>query len=224
MNITAATLLSICYQKHLHATRAEKIAGLLMSICPQYGIDTADIMHEFLANLLHECFEFTRYEEGLNYKAEALIKNFGRHRITEAQAWMYGRTTTQQANQKMIANTIYGGEWGKKNLGNTFPNDGFDFRGSGAIQLTGRKNITDFALWMEKKFALKKTPEQWAEALRTSDEYSMHSACWIFAIGKKLIQAAIDDQMQTIVLRINGGLNGIDERMKYYDLCKKYIV
>ena len=37
-------------------------------------------------------------------------------------------------------NFIYGGEWGKRNLGNIDPDDGFRFRGGGLIQLTGRAN------------------------------------------------------------------------------------
>ena len=224
MNITTEILLSVCYKNKLHPTRAEKIAKHLTGICPLYGINNADIMHEFLANLLHECDEFTRYEESLNYSAEALISKFGRHRISEADAWRYGRTREHPADQKRIANTIYGGKWGKENLGNVFENDGFDFRGSGPIQGTGRANITQFAMYMEKTFTLKKTPEQWAEQLRTSDEYGIHFACWIFAISKKLIDEAINDLMETIVKRINGGLLGLDDRMKYYDLCKKFIV
>lgn len=222
--ITGAVLLKVCYQKKLHATRAEKIANLLMGICPLYGIDTADIMHEFLANLLHECKEFTDYEESLNYKSEALISEFGRHRISVEDAWRYGRNDKHPADQKAIGNLIYGGHWGLKNLGNTDLHDGFNLRGSGPIQMTGRGNLSAFAKWMEKKFAVKKTVEEWAESLRTNDEYAIHSACWIFAISKSLIDEAVNDQMKTIVLRINGGLMGLDDRMTYYDLCKKYIV
>lgn len=224
MNITGTTLLSICYKKKLHSTRADKIANLLMGICPAYGINNGDIMHEFLANLLHECGEFTDYEESLNYSSEALISKFGRHRISVEDAWRYGRSGSHQADQKAIANLLYGGHWGLKNLGNTDINDGFNLRGSGPIQMTGRGNFTAFAKWMEKKFAVRKTVEQWAELLRTNDEYAIHSACWIFAISKSLIDEAINDQMKTIVLRINGGLMGLDDRMRYYDLCKKYIV
>ena len=84
--------------------------------------------------------------ENLNYSVDGLLKTFGRHRITEAQARRYGRTNNQPANQPAIANTIYGGEWGRKNLGNTLPNDGWDFRGRGLVQITGRTNYAKYDL------------------------------------------------------------------------------
>lgn len=84
--------------------------------------------------------------ENLNYSVEGLLKTFGRHRITEAQARHYGRTNNQPANQQVIANIIYGGEWGRKNLGNTLPNDGWDFRGRGLVQITGRTNYAKYDL------------------------------------------------------------------------------
>jgi hypothetical protein len=45
----------------------------------------------------------------------------------------------------MIANCIYGGEWGAKHLGNTEPGDGWMCRGAGPLQGTGRDNFTRFA-------------------------------------------------------------------------------
>lgn len=84
--------------------------------------------------------------ENLNYSVEGLLKTFGRHRITEAQARRYGRTNNQPANQQAIANTVYGGEWGLKNLGNTKTDDGWRYRGRGLPQITGRTNYTKFGI------------------------------------------------------------------------------
>lgn len=78
--------------------------------------------------------------ESLNYTVEALLSNFGRHRISEADAKKYGRTSLQKANQVEIGNRIYGGNWGKINLGNTKPDDGYKLRGGGIYQITGRAN------------------------------------------------------------------------------------
>jgi putative chitinase len=99
----------------------------------------------FLGQVHHETGGYTSGRENLNYTTTALLSLFGRHRISEADAQKYGRNNTNKANQQEIANCLYGGEWGKKNLRNTEPNDGWLFRGNGSIQLTGRGNHQAFA-------------------------------------------------------------------------------
>ncbi len=68
------------------------------------------------------------------------------------------------------------------------------------------------------------TLTQLSELLRTDDRMAIHSACWVFAVAKNLIQQAIDDSMNSIVKRINGGYIGMDDRIKYYDRAKEYYV
>jgi putative chitinase len=220
--VTADQLSKVC--PTLNKARVNNLVPYFNTICPTYGIDSKDIFHEFLANLCEESGCFLRYEENLNYSSDALVRLFGRHRISFEDSIRFGRTTAHHANQRMIANTIYGGEWGKKELGNIETEDGWEFRGSGPIQMTGRRNVTAFAVWMEKTFNIKKTPELWADLLRHSDEYGIHSACWIFAIAKQLVDEAQNDDMKTIVKRINGGLMNYEKRLQYYELAKKYIV
>lgn len=79
--------------------------------------------------------------ESMNYSVEGLIRGFGRHRISIEDAKKFGRTATQKANQKEIANRLYGGTWGKTNLGNTQPTDPYNLRGAGIYQITGRTNF-----------------------------------------------------------------------------------
>lgn len=81
--------------------------------------------------------------ENLNYSTEALKAKFG-NRISAADAQKYGRNASHPANQEAIANIIYGGEWGKANLGNTQPGDGWKYKGAGLTQMTGRKNFSKF--------------------------------------------------------------------------------
>ena len=195
----------------------DTVAGLINRICPQYGIRNADILHEFLANLLEECGEFNTFAESLNYSVTSLRRVFGVHRISDADAARLCRTATRPADQVALANILYGGQFGRKNLGNTQPNDGWNFRGSGPIHLTGRRNMEAFTAFFNANQGTRHTAEQMAHLLRTDLAIGMHSACWIFAVSKKLIQAAIDDQFETTVRRINGGLTNFPKRKQYYN-------
>jgi predicted chitinase len=65
--------------------------------------------------------------------------------------------------------------------------------------------------------------DQIAEDVRLTDQMALHSACYIFSVSMKLIPAALANNMQYIIRRINGGLIGSKERMDYYELCKTYI-
>ena len=48
----------------------------------------------------------------------------------------------------------------------------------------------------------------------------LHFACWFFSIAKGLIQYAIKDDFKGVVLRINGGYNGLYDRTNYYNRAK----
>ena len=113
--------------------------------CVRWGIDTFREVCSFLANINEETAGLTLLEESLNYSVEALISKFGRHRISIADANKFGRGNGHPANQQALANILYGGEWGLKNLGNKLPGDGWKFKGYGPKQLTGRRNQSDFA-------------------------------------------------------------------------------
>lgn len=91
--------------------------------------------------------------ESLNYSVEALRSKFG-NRISSSDAAKYGRTSTQKANQEAIANIIYGGEWGRQNLGNIQSGDGWKYRGRSLTQVTGRRNYAKFGLESNPEDAL----------------------------------------------------------------------
>lgn len=121
-------------------TRAQELATKYRTLLNRNGINTPLRLAHFFAQAKVEA-DLKPKQENLNYSVEGLLTKFGRHRISEADARRFGRTATRRANQQAIANLIYGGEWGRKNLGNTQQNDGFVFRGAGIFQITGRANF-----------------------------------------------------------------------------------
>ena len=120
-------------------TQAERLATKYKTLLNKNGINTPLRLAHFFGQGFVEA-ELKPKQENLNYSVEGLLTKFGRHRISEVDARKFGRTTTQRANQKEIANRIYGGEWGKKNLGNIKLNDGNLYIGRGTFQITGRAN------------------------------------------------------------------------------------
>lgn len=95
---------------------------------------------DFLPNILQESAMLERLVESMDYAADRLVAVFGSKRISSARAQEIGRTTRQPADQSAIANQVYGGEWGRKQLGNIAGDDGWRYRGRSPIQITGRAN------------------------------------------------------------------------------------
>ena len=222
MKLTPEILNKICPSL---GNKAIIISDTLNKITPNYGMDSADILEDFIPNLLVESGEFTTFEENLNYSTDALIAKFGRHRISEDAAKEFGRNSKHKADQQSIANCLYGGKWGEVNLGNTQVGDGWTFRGAGPIQGTGRGLISSFAVFYNTKFGTNYSPEQIAIMMRdkVNIEIGIHFACWLFSIAKNLIQMSIDDNFKGIIKKINGGYNGIDERTSFYNKCKIHL-
>lgn len=209
MIITAAQLNKVCI--NIKPDRCQVIADLLNKIAPAYNMMDVDILQEFIAQTAHESMEFTHKSENLNYSAEGLIKTFGKRRFpTLAVALQYAR------QPQKIANYVYGGR-----LGNYLPNDGWDMRGGGFIQTTGRSNWEGYAAY--KRADVIET----ANNVRTRDDWAMDNGCWIYATKMKLIPLSVGSNMNNFIAmtrRINGGLNGLEDRKKYYERAKKYIV
>lgn len=180
----------------------------------EFGITAPLDQAMFIAQMGHESGGYTTLVESLNYAADKLVPTFGSHRITAQQAAALGRTATQPANQKAIANLVYGGEWGKKNLGNQTSGDGWKYRGRGLKQITGLSNYRSCGLAL--KLDLVSYPE-----LLERDEYAARSAAWFYVSHGCLLHSG---DVERVTLLINGGRNGLDDRRRRYNLAKSVLV
>lgn len=102
---------------------------------------------------------------------------------------------------------------GREDLGNVEPGDGKKFRGRGLLQCTGRANYE--ALSHALNFDFIKEPE----ALEKPGAAAM-SAGWFWYL-KDLNRLADIDAFEKITRIINGGLNGLEDRLKHWENCKK---
>jgi predicted chitinase len=100
-----------------------------------------------------------------------------------------------------------------KSLGNTQPGDGFRYRGRGPIQITGRANYKKYGDLLGVD--LVSNPD-----LAAQPKYAFQTA-GLFWRMRGLNELADAEDFITITKRINGGLTGLAERERYYEVAKK---
>lgn len=111
------------------------------------GIVTRLRLAAALANFSHETGGGSRLVENMDYSPSGAAATFGRRATDEVLALCRqpGERAAPIVRQAAIANLVYGGEFGRVQLGNVEPGDGWRFRGRGLIQITGRSNYTRVA-------------------------------------------------------------------------------
>lgn len=113
---------------------------------------------------------------------------------------------------------------GRKDLGNTEPGDGMLFKGRGFIQLTGRANYQAFN---DSDLCLVDVIER--PGLVSQFPINQMASLWFWERNKLNELADLDDGtnseeiVKRITKRVNGGYNGLDERIKYYWALRKQI-
>ena len=101
---------------------------------------------------------------------------------------------------------------GRSDLGNTKTGDGKLFKGRGLIQLTGRTNYTKYFKYLKKE-SLISTPKIIGENI----EYTFDSAGWYWVNGSAwgdMNPKANEDDLISVSIGVNGGLNGYLHRKK----------
>lgn len=105
-----------------------------------------------------------------------------------------------------------------KMLGNTKKGDGWKYRGRGFLMLTGRHNYQSYQNSEYCKGDIMEKPE-----LLEGQNGSVKSGMWWwFTHG--LNELADKDDIVKITKKINGGLNGIDDRKNWFQICKKVLL
>lgn len=170
----------------------------------EHGITTPLRLAHFCAQAFHETGGLTIEWESGNYSAERLVEIFGIGHHSAAVKVDEARRLAHDG--PAIFERVYGlGNPHKAHeLGNMQPGDGWKYRGGGIMQTTGRSNYrrmgekcgVDFEghpeLVLSAEHALKPALTEWTEG--------------------NLNAAADRNDITTITKRINGGLNGLDDR------------
>jgi len=187
--------------------RCHELTEIINEQCVKYGIVEPEVFKMFIANIIQESGEFSAKQENMNYRAETIVKVWPSRFKTIADATPYAR------NPQLLANKVYGGR-----MGNTDPNDGWQYRGGGFIGITGKELYQQYAKYIGKDVSMT------ADLVHSSDSYAFDCSCWFFAVYKKIIPIAKAGNFKAVVKAINGGYIGLETREHYYNLCKSVIV
>lgn len=171
------------------------------SLLDDYNINSPLRISHFLAQVTHESNDFKVLKENLNYSQSGLLSVFRKY-FTPEQALAYAR------KPEKIANRVYANRLGN---GDEASGDGWKYRGRGTIQVTGKTNYMKCSLYLFNDETLLTNPDKLLEP-----KYAILSACWYWRTNN-LNMWCDNNDIYTLTRRINGGLNGIEDRKKRFD-------
>lgn len=181
---------------------AGKYSKPIEDACIRWGIVEGRDKVRFIAQCSVETAGFKCVSELTNYSAAGLLRVFkGRNGLmTLAQAQLL-----VSAGPRAVFNHVYGGKWGRENLGNIEPDDGWNFRGRGLIQTTGRDNYRATSMGMYGDLRLLEDPD----LLMIPEEAA--SSAGYYWYSRRL--NGIED-VRAVTKKINAGLLHLPERIK----------
>jgi len=181
-----------------------KVLEELPEIIKHFSINTPLRLSHFLGQCMHESAGFSLVRENLNYPAKGLRKTFGKYFHSEELSIIYAR------KPEKIANRVYANRMGN---GNEASGDGWKYRGRGYIQLTGYNNYVAFGKNINEDVT--------SDPDVVATKYPLLSAAWFFETNKLCLIAdrgTDNEVVKDITLKINGGTNGLEDRIENFKL------
>lgn len=195
--LTTALLVTGC---GCNSTVAGQWLAPLQAAVTQFGIDkTPEGLAAFLANVGVESNGLQSLVENLNYSAAGLANTWPQRYAVDphvTQKVPNSLAVQIQRNQQLIANTTYANRLGN---GDVNSGDGWNFRGQGPIQLTGRDNFMKF-------FAAVGLPLQTDPATLQQPVNGSLSAAYFFSTLSSALQFGSEGNFDCSVQSVNGQL------------------
>lgn len=190
----------------------EGIVAAAPRVGDKYGFaDKPMLWAHFMAQASEECGQGLEMIESLNYTVQRLRAIFPTHfTLAMAQRWAH--------NEKMIGEIAYGGRMGNAPPPST---DGYDFRGEGLTQVTGRDGHAALQKFLDEhwrqgdtKFSVLENPE-----LLIDPDHALECGIADFIVCGCL-PFAEKDNVLGVTRKLNGGTNGLPERKRQLRLWK----
>jgi putative chitinase len=189
---------------HIPLAKAERWLGPITSAMLRSEINTPGRAAAFIAHASHESQRFERLRENLDYTSpERILEIFPKY--------IYPNEVSRFVRRpERLANRVYARRGGN---GDEDSGDGFKYRGGGLFHLTGRKGYRECgdALGID----LANHPE-----MIEQPEIAALTAGWYWH-DNNLNALADSGDFKKMTLRINGGLNGYEDRLALWASAKK---
>ena len=181
----------------------------MLAFKKHFGHSASKTAH-FFAQCSHESQGFTKFEENLSYSQAGLLKTFPKYfSTTSASKYAYHPT--------LIASRVYGNRYGN---GNETSKDGWNYRGSGAIQLTFKDNFIQFSRSDARYADVVEIPSLVRNKFAFESALYFFESRGIFSLSSNVNEASI----RAVTKKINGGYTGLTERARltnvYYQWLK----
>lgn len=177
-------------------------SAYMLEVVARYNITQPLRLAHFLAQIAHESGNFSAVRENLNYSADGLLKTFPKYFKDKATADAYAR------NPEKIASRVYANRIGN---GDEASKDGWNYRGRGYIQLTGKANYKSFSDFIKEDCV--------ANPDLVATKYPMDSAIWFFdknSLWQICDRGATDEVVTAVTRRVNGGTHGLADRISKF--------
>ncbi len=207
--------------KSLFNSVPKSVFDELPSVIQKFEINTPLRLSHFLGQVAHESELFTHKVENCSYSDVNRIVQIFRHdadlnhdKIIEPEELENAKKYVK--NGQALANFVYANQNGN---GNEASGDGWNFRGRGYIQLTGRINYAAFDKFVDDNII--------ANPNLVADKYPLLSAGWFWNSHKLNLTADLGssgDIVAKVTKVINGGLIGLQERIKLMDGYYKLLI
>jgi len=190
-----------------------KIPDVVLAQIPEtatkFNITTSLRLCHFLSQCAHESMDFKAVKENLNYSAAALKSTFPKY---------FPGTLNESYARKpdKIASRAYANRMGN---GDEASGDGYKYCGRGYLQTTGKVNYVAFGKFINEDLL--------TNPGLVATKYPLMSAAFFFQTNNLWTicdKGANPDVVKELTKHINGGYNGLDDRLahfnKYYNILK----
>ena len=175
---------------------------------PADGICTPDLMHRITGHAA------SSFDSVFCNDCNRLFKDTGFDKHLDAMQMLMANMAHETCGFVYMMEIASGSAYHyRSDLGNRGPDDGTRYKGAGVLQLTGRYNYQRLADGIGDQKVMDGVDY-------VANTYPFTSArIWIEE--NDLLNVCLNQGFDACCVRINGGWNGYDDRLRYYKICQR---